>query len=523
MNVVSIIFEYLFVATAHGEMKWFQHKLPEVSPAVYVAIVLFSMSTWMDVVGVWIEMPLFVTTLPEGWSLPSYLAIIIQLSNVGPAAYAIIQKIHQGTKKTKSTKNSKTTKRLDVEVVLTLAIIITEAVNVFLLSFSWQITSIIAGHSRSVAMLMQMVPTSLTSCMTSLVFLPYMARFPSSYISAYYVGQGFSGLIPGLIGLIQGAGSPPNCIRNSTLVVNDTVGNITNETTFYGLVNATTNVIIESQKPLFSVQMFFFCLTVLFLVSLAAFCCLNFTKCGQSAMIVTNGTSDERFRSADKPALDETPVTNFDSPEHSVHQLCQVVHEHSETVESTAAQNEQSKCRNCQELLMKMENGVDASESCQQSSSAIETSQEMKNGVFVWLLVIVGIVNALLNGILPATESYTCLPYGYLVYTLAVRLSSVAQSLASLSTMFLPRASVKAVSILTLVGVTFAAFHVILALQSPNPVLRGHLAGDIIVVSKSASLRFLDCLEQQYVCFLSVCVLRTLLLFTGLFYWISPG
>ena len=433
-------------------MKCFRQNIPEVSPAVYVAVVLFSMSTWMDVVGVWIEMPLFVTTLPEGWSLPSYLAVIIQLSNVGPAAYAIIQKFKQGTKKTDSHNDCKITRRLDAEVVLTLIIIVTEALNIFLLSFTWQITSVIAGYSRSVAMLTQMVPTALTSCTTSLVFLPYMARFPSSYISAHYVGQGFSGLIPGLIGLVQGAGGPPNCVWNNTQSMNDTLLNVTDET-FNGMINTTNSVIIQSQKPLFSIQIFFFCLTALFLVSLAAFCCLNFTKCGRSAMIVTSGISDDKCRHVDEPTageICETHLAKFDSPEHSVHQLCELVYANNETAESAETKNEQNKCYNCQELLVKVDNSADAIENCPQSPSVKGTSVKMNNGVFIWLLTVIGVVNALSNGILPSTESYTCLPYGYLVYTLAVRLSSVAASLASLSSMFLPRASVKAVSFLTL-------------------------------------------------------------------------
>ena len=462
-------------------MKCLRQNVPDVSPAVYVAVVLFSMSTWMDVVGVWIEMPLFVTTLPEGWSLPSYLAIIIQLSNVGPALYAITQKFQQGTKKSESDERCKNRKRLDAEVVLTLVIIIAEALNIFLLSFLWQITSDIAGRSRSVAILTQMVPTALTSCMTSLIFLPYMARFPSSYISAHYVGQGFSGLIPGLIGLVQGAGGPPNCIWNSTHVVNDTLHNGTDEAALYGMANFTTSVIVQSQKPLFSVQVFFFCLTALFLVSLAAFCCLNFTKSGRSAMITTNVISDETFQCLDKPAASGIHLTSFDSLEHSARQPCALVNENSETAELAEAKNDQKRCHNCQEFLMKSDNEADASKSCQQTPTV--TSVKMNNGVFVWLLVVIGVVNAMSNGLLPSTESYTCLPYGYLVYTLAVRLSSVAASLASLSSMFLPRASVKAVSILTLIGMAIATFHMILALQSPNPVLRGHLLGDIIVVS----------------------------------------
>ena len=475
---------FSFVA-ADREMKRARQK---VSVAVYIAVVLFSMSTWMDVVGVWIEMPIFVTTLPEGWSLPSYLAIIIQLSNIGPAAYALVQKFRRGTQKTSSDEDCRATKRLDAEVVLTLVIIIVAALNMFLLSFLWQITGVIAGHNHSVVMLTQMVPTALTSCMTSLVFLPYMARFPSSYISAHYVGQGFSGLIPGLIGLIQGAGSPPHCLWNSTQVMNDTLQNITIEVTLDGAMNTTTGVIIQSRQPLFSVQVFFICLTALFLVSLASFCYLNFTKYGRSAMIsnasVTEVVSDGKTRGGGEPTdelvadgIHKRSVADVDLLERSI----QLVPANSEAAESAGAQNEESKSHNCEDLLMKLDNKTQ--DSYEHSPSGRETSVKMPSRLFIWLLIVVGVVNALSNGLLPSTESYTCLPYGYLVYTLAVRLSSVVASLASLSTMFLPRASVKVVSVLTLLGLIIATFHTILALQSPNPVLRGHLLGDIIVVS----------------------------------------
>ena len=468
-------------------MKRSRQKVSEVSAAVYIVVVLFSMSTWMDVVGVWIEMPLFVTTLPEGWSLPSYLVIIIQLANVAPAIYAIIQKFQKGTTKmaASSEDSNKTMKRFDTEVVLTLVILIITALNVFLLSFLWPITGFIGGRRHSIVMLAQMVPAALTSCMTSLVFLPYMARFPSRYISAYYVGQGFSGLVPGVLGLIQGAGSAPVCRWNSTQFENNTLGNVTDDI----VMNTTAGVIIESQKPLFSVKIFFFCLTAFFLVSLAAFCCLNFTKCARSAMVghaVVTDTAvlDESGRcEGQRPAgaICETAVDSHGP-------LCHLVHADHETVES--AENEPYERLNREGDSEKPDYGTaDASESADQGPASREkAADKMPKRTFVWILIVIGVVNALSNGVLPSTESYTCLPYGYLVYTLAVRLSSVAASLASLSSMFLPQASVKSVTALTLVGIVIATFHLILAAQSPDPVLRGYVLGDIIVVSKSARI-----------------------------------
>ena len=41
---------------------------------VYVLVIVFAMASWIDINGVWVELPLLVPRLPEGWGLPSYMA-----------------------------------------------------------------------------------------------------------------------------------------------------------------------------------------------------------------------------------------------------------------------------------------------------------------------------------------------------------------------------------------------------------------------------------------------------------------
>ena len=41
--------------------------------------VLFGISSWISINGLWVELPLLVQNLPEGWALPSYLSIIVQV------------------------------------------------------------------------------------------------------------------------------------------------------------------------------------------------------------------------------------------------------------------------------------------------------------------------------------------------------------------------------------------------------------------------------------------------------------
>ena len=47
-----------------------------------------------------------------------------------------------------------------------------------------------------------------------------------------------------------------------------------------------------------------------------------------------------------------------------------------------------------------------------------------------FLLGLLAVTNALTNGVLPAVQSYSCLPYGRLAYHLAVVLGSAANPLA---------------------------------------------------------------------------------------------
>ena len=41
--------------------------------------VLFGISSWISINGLWVELPMLVNELPEGWALPSYLSIIVQV------------------------------------------------------------------------------------------------------------------------------------------------------------------------------------------------------------------------------------------------------------------------------------------------------------------------------------------------------------------------------------------------------------------------------------------------------------
>ncbi len=49
----------------------------------------FGLGTWLSINAVYVQLPLFVDYVPEGWNLASYMVIIIQLSCIVPLIYGI--------------------------------------------------------------------------------------------------------------------------------------------------------------------------------------------------------------------------------------------------------------------------------------------------------------------------------------------------------------------------------------------------------------------------------------------------
>jgi len=280
-------------------------QLKMVSGPVYIAVMLFAMSTWIGVVGIWVEMPLLVNALPESWSLPSYLVIIIQCANLGPATYAIWDKLRQRNQQTTNEQQIQQQHSwIDAEVVVSLVIILTAIVSMLMLSLFWDHTTVVAATQRSIVLLTLVCFASLSCCTSSVVFLPYMARFPSVYISAYYFGQGLCGLIPGLLGLAQVAGHEMQC-RNKT----DVDSNLTVS-------------IIHYSSTRFSVSAFFLLITSLLCVSAAAFCCLNFVRRCRSEMVVTAAT-DQRMENVNEVAAEREATGLLESSHpHSVPSFC---------------------------------------------------------------------------------------------------------------------------------------------------------------------------------------------------------
>ena len=58
---------------------------------VDILAVLFGISSWISINGLWVELPLLVERLPEAWTLASYLSVIVQLANIGPITIGLVR------------------------------------------------------------------------------------------------------------------------------------------------------------------------------------------------------------------------------------------------------------------------------------------------------------------------------------------------------------------------------------------------------------------------------------------------
>uniref|UniRef100_A0A158P6A2 Riboflavin transporter n=1 Tax=Angiostrongylus cantonensis TaxID=6313 RepID=A0A158P6A2_ANGCA len=153
-------------------------------------IAIFASCTWIGTNSVWMQLPLFTSVLPEGWNLPAYLAVVVQCGCIAPLIYTIVYK------RCKSVEISKTR--------LIFSFLIVACLCQLGLVFLWKETILIGDKHYSVALYTLLFGLAVVDSVSSVLFMPFMSRFSPPYLNAYFVGMGFSSLIPSILALIQG-------------------------------------------------------------------------------------------------------------------------------------------------------------------------------------------------------------------------------------------------------------------------------------------------------------------------------
>ncbi|CAN9503677.1 unnamed protein product [Ophioblennius macclurei] len=173
------------------------------SPAVtHVLMALFAMGSWVSVNSLWVELPVVVRVLPEGWNLPASLSVLIAFGNLGPIAVTITHHCAPG----------RLNERLVIYCIQALAVVASAFLAIF-----WSHTVAVGGEERSLPFLLFTFVLALVSCTSNVTFLPFMFRYPPQYIRTFFIGQGFSALFPCIVALGQGVGKLECKTANGTV------------------------------------------------------------------------------------------------------------------------------------------------------------------------------------------------------------------------------------------------------------------------------------------------------------------
>ena len=316
-----------------------------ISWPTYALICLFGLGSWVAVNGLWVELPVLVKDAPEKWNLPSYLAVIFQLANIGPLTYALGNHFFP----------EKVREKCAIPLIVSIG-----AVSCALLGFYWDETSDIGGEKHSTVLFILSFFLAIVDCTSSVVFLTFMSIFPSFYMSALFVGETSSGLLPAFVALGQGINSgsgSESCDSNST--------------------NASTNKHITKDDGLrFGPEGFFFFLFSIMVVCGLAFLALNYLPLAKRQHVSHSQRNKVGSVSENQPLFGEV-FSGGGSPG------------------STP-----------QDSYM-----VDIPNDGQLSRCQMNTS-------VVYLLCIQAWINCLSNGVLPSIQAYASAPYGDKTYHL---------------------------------------------------------------------------------------------------------
>ncbi|XP_046751877.1 riboflavin transporter 2-like [Diprion similis] len=211
-----------------------------------VLIVMFGISAWVGVNGIYVQLPLLVATAPEGWTLPAYIVVVVQAANIGPVFYALSRKFFP---------------RLCKESVWISSLLVLGSVAMGTLAFVYEAKTSINGTEHSVALLALIFFTALVGCSSSVLFVPYLRNFQEIHLVSFFVGEGLSGLLPSAVALVQGVGGNEDCKSPDLKSTNDTAS--------------------SDQVPHFSPKIYFLFLFGLLVASTCAFWILEYSLVSQ--------------------------------------------------------------------------------------------------------------------------------------------------------------------------------------------------------------------------------------------------
>lgn len=391
---------------------------------VFCMVCFFTIGAWLDINGLWCELPVMVHQLPENWRLPSILSATTQIAQVGPILF-LIGKYYSP--------NVFTYVRA-IYVILGIG-----SLSCLLLSFFWNATITIGENSYSIGLYILNFSLAILDGTSSVTFLPYIGgNFIKEYIIPNYIGESLAALIPSILSLSQGLGQDLGC-RNETKV---------NETT-----NQT--YIVEEPIPIvpnYSVEWYFRLMFLLLVISTGSFTCLNYSKIAVQAR-------KKSAISAVEPNSKQIRISPSTSP-------------NSRDPFDVKSNSDDSLIVESEQNLSKESHDINT---INQNYKSIRNEKIILLSYVFWLSFIC-------YGVLPGLQSYSTLPYGNSVFNYAVNLSFVFLPISIFLSIWSYEVSVKQITIEYSIACAFSLYIVILSIMSPCPPLMDNWFGPFLTI-----------------------------------------
>ena len=435
--------------------------------ATYLLIIGFGIGSWLAINGLWSELPLLTQLTPEGPYLQSIINYTIQLANIGPLTYLLLDLVCLNVAK----------KKLNRDSFLVFAICIVIIIGVVAsvsLALTYNVTTVIGGEQHSVALVALTFMLALVDCTSTVTFIPYMERFNSlKFVTALYIGEGLSGMLPSLFALAQGVGVP-HANGNSS-----STGNVTKD-----LFAAPSNSTSLSQVN-FSPNVYFFLLAGLLLV------------CGFSFGMLQVLPQANHFKKTRNDPVEPPQPARKDSIESDEEIMG----------ESASAQSSDT------DPLVFGVTDQPPSLTLSKKCARVLCFQNAHRQIHLFLMQ--AAINFLANGAISTFSYFAFACYGPQTLLLATNLGLLMSPIASFVAVFLPVLSTVGIIVVfvvsTLLGLLLLLFG-ILGFTFHLPLL-GSVGGSVLVVSLSRNLcgQCHHCQLQERVV-LCTCMLRSFLL-----------
>ncbi|KAL4123515.1 hypothetical protein KRP22_011341 [Phytophthora ramorum] len=167
-----------------------QLRLQRQRVVTFLAFVGFGLASWIMTNVTYVELGVFLRELPEHYSIYAYSILALESANIYPMLYMIFNARQQ----------------LLSQSTVIWWILVQGVVVAVLMSLLWDQTANVFGSRHSVAMLVLTHFGGMVSTTSSVVFYPFVANFPPLFTSALSTGEGLSGSLAALLGIVQDPG-----------------------------------------------------------------------------------------------------------------------------------------------------------------------------------------------------------------------------------------------------------------------------------------------------------------------------